>query len=109
MATYRTMQGKELDMGELILRNENSRAVGNMNVDAVGRDMTKAKKKANKSNAHRKTIGNKPIDPPTNSKPKVQKKKVTAKKEAVVKTVKKEENVNNNAKKVPSKKSNADK
>ena len=33
---YRTMQGKEIDMGKLIQRNENSVAVGNMKVNARG-------------------------------------------------------------------------
>lgn len=33
---YRTAQGKSLDMGSLLLQNENVRAVGNMNVNARG-------------------------------------------------------------------------
>jgi hypothetical protein len=33
---YRTAQGKTVDMGALILQNENIRAVGNMNVNARG-------------------------------------------------------------------------
>ena len=33
---YRTAQGKELDMGRLLLKNENVRAVGNMGVNAKG-------------------------------------------------------------------------
>jgi hypothetical protein len=33
---YRTAQGKTLDMGSLVLQNENIRAVGNMNVNARG-------------------------------------------------------------------------
>lgn len=33
---YRTAQGKTLDMGSLVLQNENVRAVGNMNVNARG-------------------------------------------------------------------------
>lgn len=33
---YRTAQGKNLDMGSLVLKNENVRAVGNMNVNARG-------------------------------------------------------------------------
>lgn len=33
---YRTAQGKEIDMGQLILKNENVRAVGNMGVNAKG-------------------------------------------------------------------------
>ena len=34
--TYRTAQGKTVDMGRLILQNEQTRAVGNMNVNARG-------------------------------------------------------------------------
>lgn len=34
--TYRTAQGKIVDLGALQLRNENVRAVGNMNVNARG-------------------------------------------------------------------------
>jgi len=33
---YRTAQGKKLDLGALALKNENVRAVGNMNVNARG-------------------------------------------------------------------------
>jgi hypothetical protein len=33
---YRTAQGKMVDMGALILQNENERAVGNMGVNARG-------------------------------------------------------------------------
>ncbi len=33
---YRTAQGKNLDLGSLVLQNENVRAVGNMNVNARG-------------------------------------------------------------------------
>lgn len=33
---YRTAQGKNLDMGSLVLQNETVRAVGNMNVNARG-------------------------------------------------------------------------
>jgi len=34
--TYRTAQGKVIDMGKLMLQNEKIRAVGNMNVNARG-------------------------------------------------------------------------
>mgnify|MGYP003330016960 FL=1 len=34
--TYRTAQGKVIDMGKLMLQNEKTRAVGNMNVNARG-------------------------------------------------------------------------
>lgn len=33
---YRTAQGKTIDMGKLMLQNEQTRAVGNMNVNARG-------------------------------------------------------------------------
>jgi hypothetical protein len=33
---YKTAQGKMVDMGKLMLQNENVRAVGNMNVNARG-------------------------------------------------------------------------
>jgi hypothetical protein len=34
--TYRTSQGKTVDLGALLLQNENVRAVGNMGVNARG-------------------------------------------------------------------------
>lgn len=34
--TYRTAKGQALDIGSLLLQNENTRAVGNMNVNARG-------------------------------------------------------------------------
>jgi hypothetical protein len=34
--TYRSAQGKTVDLGALALQNENVRAVGNMNVNARG-------------------------------------------------------------------------
>ena len=36
MSNYRTAMGKSVDMGSLIARNEKTRAVGNMNVNARG-------------------------------------------------------------------------
>ena len=36
MAIYRTAQGRKLDMGQLAAKNEKTRAVGNMNVNARG-------------------------------------------------------------------------
>ena len=33
---YRTAQGRTIDLGALMLQNENTRAVGNMNVNARG-------------------------------------------------------------------------
>lgn len=34
--TYKTAQGKTIDLGTIMLQNENTRAVGNMNVNARG-------------------------------------------------------------------------
>ena len=34
--TYKTAQGKTLDMGKLMLQNEKTRAVGNMKINARG-------------------------------------------------------------------------
>lgn len=34
--TYKTAQGKTVDMGRLVLQNEQTRAVGNMKVNARG-------------------------------------------------------------------------
>lgn len=34
--TYKSARGKTIDMGSLVLQNENVRAVGNMNVNARG-------------------------------------------------------------------------
>jgi hypothetical protein len=36
MPVYRTAQGRMIDMGKLAVRNEKTRAVGNMNVNARG-------------------------------------------------------------------------
>ena len=36
MAVYRTAQGKQLDMSALVAKNEKTRAVGNMKVNARG-------------------------------------------------------------------------
>jgi glycine cleavage system H lipoate-binding protein len=35
-SVYRTVQGKMIDMGKLVLQNESIKAVGNMNVNARG-------------------------------------------------------------------------
>lgn len=62
---YRSAQGREVDMGKLMLQNEMTRAVGNMKVNARG-DMiddmnqvisTKAEQ-VNKQ--YNKTVGNRP-------------------------------------------------
>lgn len=39
MAVYRTMQGKEIDMGKLALQNEMTVAVGNLKVNARGDEL----------------------------------------------------------------------
>lgn len=41
---YRTAMGKVVDMGALMLQNENTRAVGNMNVNARGDKLDSANK-----------------------------------------------------------------
>jgi hypothetical protein len=46
--TYRTAQGKVVDLGSIILQNENTRAVGNMGVNARG-DVVDSRNKSVKS------------------------------------------------------------
>jgi len=45
---YRTAQGKTVDLGSIILQNENTRAVGNMGVNARG-DLVDSRNKSVKS------------------------------------------------------------
>lgn len=47
---YRTAQGKTIDLGALILQNENIRAVGNMNVNARGDQLDSANQSINNKN-----------------------------------------------------------
>lgn len=63
MTSYRTAMGKSVDMTSLIKRNEHTRAVGNMNVnargdtiDAQGRVIVSVTEKVN--DAYAKTVGN---------------------------------------------------
>jgi hypothetical protein len=63
MSNYRTAMGKSVDMGSLIARNEKTRAVGNMNVnargdtiDAHGRIVKSVTEKV--SDKYAKTVGN---------------------------------------------------
>lgn len=63
MSKYRTAQGKIIDMGALIAKNEKTRAVGNMKVnargdtiDAYGRIIKPVTEKVNENYA--KTVGN---------------------------------------------------
>ena len=48
--TYRTAMGKEIDLGALILQNENTRAVGNMNVNARGDQLDSSNNVTNQKN-----------------------------------------------------------
>lgn len=64
MATYRTALGKQLDMSALISKNEKTRAVGNMKVnargdtiDGYGRVVEPVTSKVSKK--YEKTVGNK--------------------------------------------------
>lgn len=63
MSKYRTAMGKTVDMTSLIAKNEKTRAVGNMSVnargdtiDAQGRIVKPATQKV--SDAYQKTVGN---------------------------------------------------
>jgi hypothetical protein len=63
MKNYRTAMGKTVDMAALAARNENTRAVGNMNVnargdtiDSMGRVVKPITEKVNE--AYGKTVGN---------------------------------------------------
>ena len=63
MANYRTAMGKSVDMATLIKRNEHTRAVGNMSVnargdtiDGQGRVIVPVTEKVN--DAYSKTVGN---------------------------------------------------
>ena len=74
MANYRTAMGKAVDMATLVKRNEQTRAVGNMSVnargdtiDSQGRVIVPVTEKVN--DAYSKTVGNrsaqvKPRTPP---------------------------------------------
>ena len=66
---YRTAQGKTVDLGALILKNENVRAVGNMGVNARGDKVDNANKNVQGRNSqvnkqYRKQINNQVIDAP---------------------------------------------
>lgn len=68
MAVYRTAQGKQLDMGALIARNEKTRAVGNMKVNARGDTIDAFGKivepvTAKVSKKYEKTVGNRSAMP----------------------------------------------
>jgi hypothetical protein len=80
MKNYRSAMGKSIDMGALLAKNENTRAVGNMKVnargdsiDSQGRIIRPVTEKVNQSYAN--TVGNKSANAvrekpqPTQSKP----------------------------------------
>jgi hypothetical protein len=71
MANYRTAMGKSVDMSALSAKNEKTRAVGNMKVnargdtiDAHGRILRTATTKVNDS--YNKTVGNRSAQPVRN-------------------------------------------
>ena len=71
MANYRTAMGKTVDMAALTAKNEKTRAVGNMKVnargdtiDAQGRIIKTATAKVNDS--YNKTVGNRSAQPVRN-------------------------------------------
>lgn len=64
MAVYRTAQGKQIDMAALAAKNEKTRAVGNMRVNARGDTIDGSGKviepvTAKVSKQYEKTVGNK--------------------------------------------------
>lgn len=74
MGVYRTATGKQIDMGALIARNEKTRAVGNMKVnargdtiDGHGRIIEPVTTKVSKN--YGKTVGNKSALPTKKSEP----------------------------------------
>ena len=70
--TYRTAQGKTVDLGQLILQNENVRAVGNMNVNARGDRLDSSKKVIDSKNQqvqrqHQRQIASNVSDQPVHT------------------------------------------
>lgn len=59
---YTTAMGKTIDLGALILRNEKVPAVGNMNVNALGKVLPK--RTVESTNIETKQAS--PVSPPTN-------------------------------------------
>lgn len=71
---YRTAQGKKVDMGALLLKNEDVRAVGNMGVNAKGdlinnSNTTTSSRTEQVNQQYRKQIRNQIIDVPTSKQP----------------------------------------
>lgn len=85
---YRTAMGKEIDLGALMLQNENVRAVGNMKVNARGDALNSGnkviEKKTSQVNRQYKKQTNVSAAPVTGSKKKVSPQK-TLKKQGTVK------------------------
>jgi hypothetical protein len=74
MAIRKSAMGRPVDMNALIAKNENVRAVGNMNVNARGDTIDSAGRVVNGKNAriskmYNKTVGNKPVPPKAPPKP----------------------------------------
>jgi len=70
--TYRTAKGKTIDLGAFISKNETTRAVGNMNVNARGDLLDSENKKIESRNTrinreYRKQIRNTVVDDPVYS------------------------------------------
>ena len=70
--TYRTAQGKTVDLGQLILQNENVRAVGNMNVNARGDRLDSSNKDIDSKNQqiqrqHQRQIASNVSDQPVHT------------------------------------------
>lgn len=70
MANYRTAQGKTIDMGALVAKNERARAVGNMKVNARGDTIDSYGRviepvTAKVTNQYAKTVGNRSARPTT--------------------------------------------
>lgn len=66
MAIRKSAMGKAVDMNALIAKNENVRAVGNMNVNARGDTIDSVGRVVNDKNArisrmYNKTVGSKPV------------------------------------------------
>jgi hypothetical protein len=83
---YRTAQGKQIDLGALLLQNEHVRAVGNMNVNARG-DLLDSQ--------------NKPIDTRNNQLAKQYKKQVTNVNDDTVYTSKQNQSAQSPAVEIP--------
>jgi hypothetical protein len=68
---YKTAMGREVDMGALMLQNENTRAIGNMNVNARGDQLDSSNKVTDQKNRqvqrqYQKSFSNVSADPVLN-------------------------------------------